>query len=251
MVLVGTCVAVLIIGVTRWPEVVSAAVVKPAVAAGERKPEISGGLEGKRAWMNASFKGLAIRKISSRADRTISIELRYRHDLLSVSVDSNAVVTVARAGRAVEITSAEALAEVQALLGGSEAIFAARALLSEREGRSDLKAPEMSLLASAALVASLVGDTDAPRRLTTRFVERHRGVFRPVRFAAGCWEYYTSESTAAWDDLQNCMSEADQDASFFNGAYRRLACNAVWIGRSESAWFQYLGCLSPLAFMAQ
>jgi hypothetical protein len=216
--------------------------------AAERKPEISGGLDGKRAWMVANHRGLTVRKTSNQTDRTIGIELRHGRDVVNVTIDAQAVVTVARGGHAIAIDSPEALAHVQSLLGGSEAVFAARALLSEREAHSDLKAPEMSLLASTALVAAIVGDTEAPSRLTTRFVEKHRGVFRPIRF--GCWEYYTGESSAAWDDLQNCMSEANQDSSFFNGAYRRLACNVLWVGRSESIWFTYLNCMSPLAAIA-
>ena len=43
------------------------------------------------------------------------------------------------------------------------------------------------------------------------------------------------------------MDEANQDSSFLNGAYRRLACNAVWILRAESAWLEYIECLNPLA----
>jgi hypothetical protein len=99
-------------------------------------------------------------------------------------------------------------------------------------------------------VASLVGDLDAPRRLATRFVQKHRGIYRPVRLAT-CFEQYTAESSAAWNDMQNCMDEANQDPSLFNRAYRRVACNAVWLLRAESAWAEYLGCLGPGQFINQ
>ena len=36
-----------------------------------------------------------------------------------------------------------------------------------------------------------------------------------------------------------------QDESLLNRAYRRVACNAIWLVRSESAWVEYLGCLGP------
>jgi hypothetical protein len=58
-----------------------------------------------------------------------------------------------------------------------------------------------------------------------------------------CFDTYTQEASGAWNDMQNCMDEANQDSSIFNRAYRRVACNAVWLVRSESAWVEYLGCL--------
>ena len=140
-------------------------------------------------------------------------------------------------------TTVEALERVQGLLAGSDAAFAARVLHAERERASDLKAGEMSLLSVTAFVASLTGDIDAPRRLATRFVEKHRGIYRPVN--ANCFETYAQESTAAWNDLQDCMNEANQDESLLQRAYRRVACNAIWLLRAESAWIEYLGCLGP------
>lgn len=223
----------------------------PAAAVAAKKPEITGGVDGKKAWMAAAYKGLVVKKASSQAGRTIAVDLQYHDDQVSILIDENRIVTVVRGGTAVVLSGPESIARVQELLGGSMAVFATRAMLADRETRSDLKAPEMSLLSTAAFVAALVGDTDAPRRLTTRFVEKYRGVFRPVRFAATCWDHYTGETVAAWDDLQGCMDEANQDESFLNGAYRRIACNILWVGRTESAWFQYLSCISPLAPLAQ
>lgn len=212
-----------------------------------RGPEITGQSDGRHARMTAAHKGLVVTKTSTRADRSLTLEIRYRQDLVSVALDKDAVATVTRGGRALRVDSPEALERLQQVLSGSEAIFAFRALLAEREAISDLQAPEYTLLASAAFVASLVGDTDAPRRLASRFVEKHRGIVRPVRAGGGsCWGEYSGESTNAWNDLQQCMNEANQDSSFFYGAYRRLACNGVWMLRSESAWFEYLECLNPL-----
>jgi hypothetical protein len=155
-------------------------------------------------------------------------------------------VVVSRQGQRLAVSSPEALQALQHLLAGSAAAFAARATLSELEGESDLKAAEMNVLSSLAFVASLMGDVNAPTRLADRFVQKHRGIFRQVREDESCWSDYTSEATAAWDDLQACMKETEDDG-FFSGAYQRLACNAVWIGRSESAWFEYVKCLSPLS----
>jgi hypothetical protein len=214
-----------------------------------RKPTIRGAADANRAWLGAEHKGLTVQKVGSKADRSVTIELRFRQDFVWIGVDAAGSVTVARGGSSIRVSSPEAYEQLQQLLGGSEAIVAARLLLAERESTSDLQAPEMSLLSTAAFAASLAGDVDAPRRLATRFVEKHRGIYRPVRFR-GCYDSYTSEVTASWNDMQDCTNEANQDDSLFQRAYRRIACNAVWLLRSETAWFEYLGCLGPAQFTA-
>ena len=47
-----------------------------------------------------------------------------------------------------------------------------------------------------------------------------------------------------------CMDEAS-NRGFFTAAYERLACNGTWLLRSESAWLEYLNCLSPLGPITQ
>jgi hypothetical protein len=208
------------------------------------RPVLRGGIDGKRAWLGAEHRGLIVRKVSSRVDGSMQVELQYRRDVISIALNRAGGVAVARGGTRVEVTSVEAFEQLQQVLAGSEAAFAARVMLAEREAASELQAAEMSMLSAAAFVASLVGDVDAPRRLSARFVEKHHGRYRPVRFRT-CFDEYARESSAAWNDMQSCMSEANQDESIFNRAYRRVACNAVWLVRSESAWIEYLGCLGP------
>jgi hypothetical protein len=210
-------------------------------------PRLNGGRDARRGWLTATYRDLTVVKTVTKADRSVDVAIRLGDDEVGVHLGSKADVRVSRGGRSVDVVSAESLATVQDLLAGSHAVFGIRALLSERERTSELDAPEMSLLSAAAFVASLVGDIDAPRRLASRFVERHRGIVQPVGYFRGCWSEYSTESTAAWNDLQSCMDEANESDSFFEGAYRRLACNAVWTLRSESAWFEYLECLSPLS----
>ena len=205
---------------------------------------ISGGHDGKTAWMVAEFKQLQIRKRSDLADRRITIDLEYHGDLVTITL-SDGKVTVTRGGRRLGVESAESVESLQTLLGGSRAVFATRALLSQLESISTLKAPDMALLGTAAFVASLVGDVEAPRRLADRFMEKHRGIFRQVREGDTCWDKYTKEATEAWNELQSCMDETADDG-WLMGAANRLACNAVWVLKSESTWFEYLKCLSPL-----
>jgi hypothetical protein len=207
-----------------------------------RKPQLRGGADGQRAWLLAQHRGLTLLKAVNRADRSIAIDLRFRQDAVSFAVDATGGVTVARAGRAVRLTSPEALEQLQRLVAGSDAIFATRMLLADRESTSDLLPHEMSVLAVAAFVASLTGDVDAPARLSKRFLEKHQGVFTRVR-SETCFEKYSKESTASWNDMQDCVAEANQAESVWERAYRRTACNAVWLIRSEAAWFEFVGCM--------
>jgi hypothetical protein len=210
---------------------------------------VTGGHDTKSSWLSAEYRELQVRKRTDRATLAVTIDLRAGGDLVTVSLSPQSV-SVGRGRKHVTIDSAEALESVQQLLGGSAAIFAARAMLSELEPVSALTAPDMALLSTAAFVASLVGDVGAPLRLADRFVEKHRGIFRQVREEGSCWSKYSTETTAAWDELQACMADAN-DKGFFRAAYERLACNAIWALRSESAWFEYLNCLSPIGPISQ
>jgi len=210
-------------------------------------PVISGGHDGASAWMVGRHRQLKVTKRFDAHARTVAVDLEAPNDRVHLAVAADRVA-VTRQGRSIVLDSAEALAAVQQLLGGSPAVVLLRELLSQFESESALHAPDMSLLSTAAFVASLVGDSHAPRRLSDRFVAKHRGFFRQVNGSGGatCWQEYTVEVTNAWDDLQNCMDEADQDVWWWS-PFRRVACNGVWLMRSESAWFEYLKCLSPMS----
>jgi hypothetical protein len=246
LVLLGMCAAAAANAQAR--ELGAGAALPPAAAAGPgkaqevHKPRIRALSDGHRTSLTAEHDGLTVQKVTNKTDRSISFELRFRQDALLVGIDGQGIATVTRAGRSLRVTSAQSYERVQQLLAGSEAAFATRLLLAERESTSDLQVPEMSLLSTAAFVAALTGDVDAPRRLATRFVEKHLGIYRSVRFR-NCFDTYSRESSAAWNDLQACMDEANQDPNVFNRAYRRVACNGVWLIRSESAWVEYLTCL--------
>lgn len=208
-----------------------------------RRPAIRGMADARRVWLGAEHRGLLIQKAANRVDGSLAIELRYGQDAIAIGVDVNGRVTVARGNRRLAVTSAAAFEQVQRLLSGSEAAIATRLMLAERESVSDFDAGEMSLLSTAAFVASLLGDVDAPRRLAARFVDKQLGV-RPAK-VGNCYDTYTNEVSASWNDMQSCMDEANQDASVLNRAYRRVACNGVWLLRSEAAWIEFMGCLGP------
>jgi hypothetical protein len=206
---------------------------------------VTGGINQTTTWLVADIEELRIRKFTNKGGGS-TIELSRLGDVVVIGVDKG-LIRVARNGQTVTVDSPESLESVQQLLAGSQAMFHTRAFLSALEARSTFKGIEISLLSTAAFAASLTGDTGAPMRIAERFVEKHRGIFRRVRFDDGssCWTSYENEVTAAWGDLQGCMAEADSSGMVM-GAVLRLACNGVWLFRGESAWFEYIKCLSPL-----
>jgi hypothetical protein len=214
------------------------------------KGTIAAGYDGRQVWVDAEIRELGIRKFVTRrtsaSPAAAQIELRYRGDLVVISLAGGAV-TVGRGSSSVRVDSVAAFERLQTLLAGSAAVFASRAALSELETTSSMKGLEVAVLSSLAFAASLVGDTSAPLRLTDRLMERYRGIYRFVRDdEASCWESYSTELNHAWNDLQTCMNDAADDG-FISGATQRLACNAVWLLRSSSAEFEFIKCISPLS----
>jgi len=203
-----------------------------------------GGHDGRTAWMTVEHRNLQLQKRFAAETGIAVAELRAGRDHVTVTA-APAFIRVARDGHTVTLDSPAAVERAVALIGGSQAIFAARILLAELEATSALDPPDVSLLSTLAFVASLVGDVEAPRRVADRVVAKHRGFVRPVVLSGGsCWMSYLSEVTAAWNDLQGCMEESYDDPWWWS-PFARLACNAIWALRAESAWFEYLKCLSP------
>lgn len=232
----------------RWRITLAAIVWLGAAApvlAAQGRPQITGANDGARAWLVAEHGQIVVRKWTDKANPAVNIEVQHAGDLITMTIAADGVA-VSRGGRRIAVNSPAAFARLQVLLGASPAVFAARVALSGLEQTSPLELRDMAFLSPLAFLASLAGDTNAPRRLADRFVEKHRGIFRRIREDdESCWTTYTRELTAAWGDLQDCMEETEDDG-FFEGALRRLACNAVWSARSVSAELEYIKCLSPL-----
>ena len=208
----------------------------------EEELRINTGVDASRAWLTAEYGDLRVRKFTARAGASV-FEFRDGDDLVVFSVaQGNATVT--RGGSTRPLGVRETVGDVRQLLGGSPAMFRARMMLSRLERTSKLDAPEMSLLSVVAFATTLTGDTGAPLRLADRFMAKHHGIVRPIRFS--CWSSYSSEVNSSWNDYESCINEADQGSALF--AYiREQGCVATWVLRSESAWFEYLSCLSPLS----
>lgn len=213
--------------------------------AADHTPTIRGGRSKDQSQMVATYDGLQVVKVGTRSTGRVNIQLTYDSDTLVIDARAERI-RVSRNGRTVDLSSPKKLLEAQALLGDSEAIAATRQLLSEQLDTSTLDAPQMSLLTAAAFAVSVAGDLDAPKRLADRFMTKHYGLVKVRQKEAGgrCWTSYSTESTASWNDMQACVDEANQDDNIFNRAYRRTACNGIWLARSESAWFEYLDCIA-------
>jgi hypothetical protein len=203
---------------------------------------ITPGVNASRAWLTAQYGDLHVRKFTQRGGASV-FEFRDGDDVVVFSLAPGSA-TVTRGSSTYALGIRESVSSVQQLLAASPAMFRARIMLSRLEGTSKLEAPEMSLLSVVAFAATLTGDTGAPLRLADRFMARHHGIIRPIRFS--CWSSYSSEVNSAWNDYESCITEADQGSALF--AYiREQACVGTWVLRSESAWFEYLTCLSPLS----
>jgi hypothetical protein len=201
--------------------------------------KIAGGVEPNRVWVVADFNGLQVRKFTAKGGASV-IELRYDDDSIVLSL-SRAANTISRGGRAVNLGTPKGVDDARQLVGGSPAMFHARVLLSRYEQTSDLKGPSMSLLSALAVAATLTGDVDAPRRLSERFLERHRGVLRRVRDDGSCWTEYEKEVNAALHDYEACLAEAST-AVWYRVYSRVIECGLMWGMRAESAWFELGKC---------
>lgn len=189
-----------------------------AAARVQRAParlQLAVGFDAHRAWISAQYKQLGIRKQTTNEPFETVIELGHGADTVVVTCGPRGIV-VSRGTRSLVVDSPAAIESLQDLLGGSSVVFAARATLSELAAEDELRAPEINLLSSLAFVASLGGDVSAPRRLTNR------------------------------NEVQERMKEADPDPDVFRAAYRRLACNALLLARSEVAWFEFIGGIQPM-----
>jgi hypothetical protein len=83
------------------------------------KPVLRGGIDVKRAWLGAEYRGLIVRKSADRVDGSMTIELQFSGDLISIALNRAGGVAVARAGRRLELTTVGAYQEAQQLLAGS------------------------------------------------------------------------------------------------------------------------------------
>jgi len=220
--------------------------VNETVQTADGRLKITGGIETNRVWVVADYNDLQIRKFTAKGGATV-IELKHRDDSVVMSLSAGSS-TVARNGRTVAISASESVDAIRDLVGSSPALFHARLALSRYEQVSDLKGPSMSVLSALALAATLTGDVDAPARLTARFLERHRGLFRRVRDEASCWTIYETEVNAAAIEHEACVTNAAK-GEWWLFVGRMNLCTVGWLLRAESAWFELGKCNGMLTLI--
>lgn len=226
-----------------------------ATTSGGQQPvlKLTGGADAARVWVTGEHDGLSIRKFTAKGGASV-IEFSHGDDKVVISV-SKERLSIGRKGVAREFTSAASVEEIQALLGGSSAVYRTRVLLSQFERTSALKAGSMSVLSAAAFLAALTGDVDAPARLTERFLEKHRKAYRLVRASArsgddeaSCWSTYTDEVDAAWKAQNACVKEQTDLGWFLLDSRINMFCTSFWFVRVEAAWFELLKCTGVSSF---
>lgn len=127
------------------------------------------------------------------------------------------------------------LRRVRGWLAASAAVGQFRQLVDALDRRGGRDPEALSLRATGALVAELLGDPGAARR----FGERVAGgaAYRKVQqYTYSCFDIYQRLVLQASYQLESCI------ASFAVYNPLRQVCAAVWVLQVESAWFQFLSC---------
>jgi len=125
------------------------------------QPDISGDSDGRHAWMTAVYRDLIVRKLTNPTRGTVSIDLRYRFDAVTLSAQADGIVTIRRGKRTVVADSPESLEASRLLLAGSEAV---RKLLDVERVMTVRAVPDAALLATVEFVQAVAGDTENPAR---------------------------------------------------------------------------------------
>lgn len=251
---ITTCALVLLVQLAQPAvadaEAVGALCAPVSASAADYGLRVTTGVEEERVWLEATYEGLRIHKFT-RADGASVTEFRFGSDKLVVSV-APGVLSVTAGGRTIvaDPRATEPNAELQLALARSRAVGKARTMLSRLEQASRLDAPEMSLLSAVAFAAALTGDTRAPERLSNRFAAVHHGILKVGLRGDSCWTNYSTEVMAAQDDYSACLVEAWQGSIWLKDL-REMACDATWLLRAESAWFEFLKCTSPLLIIKE
>lgn len=113
--------------------------------------------------------------------------------------------------------------------------------INEALEQQDALSPEaLSLRVTGALVAELLGDPGAARRLSRSIAGRLANRLRKAQsgYTTSCWDAYSRLVNQAANQLESCLN------SFAVYNPLRQVCAFIWTLQVESAWFQFLSCSS-------
>jgi len=130
---------------------------------------------------------------------------------------------------------------VRGWLAGSDAVQRFRHINEVLDQQDALSPEALSLRVTGALVAELLGDPGAARRLSRSITARLANRLRKAQngyTSMSCWDTYQRLVVAAASALESCIN------SFAVYNPLRQVCAFVWTLQVESAWFQFLSCSS-------
>ena len=163
-------------------------------------------------------------------------------DRVVIAADADGISVSAAGERTLRVNPAvddgheETGRRVRGWLAASGAVARFRQLVDALDRRGARDPEALSLRATGALVAELLGDPGAARRFG-QSVAGGGGALRKVQqYTQSCWDVYQRLVLQASYQLESCI------ASFAVYNPLRQVCAAVWILQVESAWFQFLSC---------
>jgi hypothetical protein len=165
-----------------------------------------------------------------------------RNDRVVIAADPDGIsVATAREGTvrlnpAGGEADAETTHRVRGWLAASPAVGRFRQLVEALERRGARDPEALSLRATGALVAELLGDPGAARRFGQSVAGSGAALRKVQQYTQSCWDIYQRLVLQASYQLESCI------ASFAVYNPLRQVCAAVWILQVESAWFQFLSC---------
>jgi hypothetical protein len=196
----------------------------------------AGGLQATLVWMDLDV----VKVVQANGD--FHARLAARQDVL-VLVRTGPRLRVTRNGQtsvvSVDRADEEGLDLVQAVLAGSHAARAFRAVHRQLADEARASAPGVALDHLDALLAILQGE---PAALDRRAPDARNSAWRVSRIVRRteptCYSVYETEVISAWDDYSQCI----YDVRWYPGMQE--VCAFTWLLRVESAWFRFIGCSS-------
>jgi hypothetical protein len=181
----------------------------------------------KRIYSDGRFD---VRIAIGRSDRVV---IAADPDGISVATAREATVRLNPAGGEAD---SETTHRVRGWLAASQAVGRFRQLVDALERRGARDPEGLSLRATGALVAELLGDPGAARRFGQSVAGSGAALRKVQQYTQSCWDVYQRLVLQASYQLESCI------ASFAVYNPLRQVCAAVWILQVESAWFQFLSC---------
>ena len=182
-----------------------------------------------------------------------TLRLSQGKDVVTIAVNQSGL-QIGRGGRSVRIDPRSdrdnKLDVVRTLLTGSQAVRSFKRLVATIEQRDETEEDgplALSTLVDGAVVYSLDGDSEAPKRIAKRITRKQRAGMRVVnaKRAPGvfidCIGLYQIALMTAWGQFQSCAIESTSYSWWSRDLIYDL-CSWEWAIRSYQYIWQFIGC---------